>query len=68
MGEAICSCTANLAKHELSPVSFEFVVASLNQDEAKTKKLKNEMPIEDIMAAGMFMVNAPGRCAKAGNN
>ncbi len=68
MGQAICECTANLASAELSPLSFRFLTASLGEDEALAKKLKGEMSIDELMAAGMFMANGPARCARAGDS
>jgi len=64
LGRPICECAGNDAQTQLSPKGFEFLVASLNQDEEKTTRLRSELPVPEMMAAGMFMANGPTKCAR----
>lgn len=68
LDEEICECTANLAKEELSPTGFEFVIAGLQNDDDRTEELRGQMAIEEIMSAGLFFVNGPARCAEQDAN
>ena len=61
---AICECCAAKAEAELSPLGFEFLTASLQGDHAKTAQLRGQLQIPEAMKTGMFMVNAPKRCAE----
>ena len=62
LGEPTCTCLANKADHRLTPGGFSFLVASFNNDDAKTKELRGKLGVSELMKAGMFMVNTPKEC------
>jgi len=64
LDETICQCSGDKAQQELSPKGFEFLVASLEKDEAKTSQLRTELSFPELTDAGLFMVNAPADCAR----
>lgn len=64
MGTELCQCIAKNAANDLSPKALEFLTAGLNKDEAATAALKNDLPVDELMAAGMYMVSAPQNCAE----
>lgn len=64
MGRPICECCAEKAEERLSPMGFEFLVAMLAKDDAKTAALRATMPVTETMKAGMFMASTPAECAK----
>lgn len=65
MGTDLCHCIANNAKSDLSPNGLALLTAGLNQDEAATMSLRKEMSADELVAAGMYMVSAPQKCAQA---
>ena len=64
MGEELCECIADLAVEELTPRSVAFLAAGMNQDQEGAQEIADEMEVAESMAAGMFMLNGPARCAK----
>ena len=63
LAQPICECCAKKAQAELSTDGFQFLVASLQDNEQKTTQLRSKLPFTEALKAGMFMVNAPARCA-----
>jgi len=61
--ESICECMAEKAKKRLSPDGFDFVVASMQKNNAETSRLRSKLSFGELMAAGTFMANGPGECA-----
>lgn len=61
-GRPLCVCTAKIAKADLSPDSYNFLVATLNKDEKKAAMLRSKLDMAEAMAAGMFMTRAPEKC------
>ena len=68
--EGICTCIGETAAAELSSKQIEFLLAAVNDDEARTEQLRQQLSIADATEAGMFLVNAPADCASssAGGN
>lgn len=60
----ICQCTGEKAKADLSADGYAFLVASLNEDTAKTEELRGKLPLPELMKASMFMTKGPAACAK----
>jgi len=60
----ICECCGRKAKARLSPLAFEFLVATLQENKAKVEELRPKLSMDDAMQAGMFMVNTPSECAE----
>lgn len=56
--EAICECMARKADEELSAEARAFVVASLQDDDARTAELRADLSVTEAMQAGMFMTGA----------
>ncbi len=63
MGRSMCECVANRAEEDLSDNAFEFVIASLNEDEDRAEQLRGELDMTELAQAGMFMTQAPAHCA-----
>lgn len=61
---AVCACCATKARSRLSPLGYEFLVASLQGDEAKTGQLRSKLSIQEAIQASTFMIKTPGECAK----
>ena len=59
----ICECMAELAPRELTPDGLQLLIAGLVRDAGRVAELRRRISPQDAMQAGMFMVNAPGRCA-----
>ncbi len=64
----LCECADAKAKEQLSEDGYAFQIAALREDEAETKRLREQMPFEEIAQAGMFMVNVARECAEEGAN
>ena len=60
----VCRCCDEKAKERLTPGGYELLVAMVSKDDEKAEKLRGELPLPDVMGAGMFMVGAPGECAR----
>lgn len=60
----LCACIAESAKEDLSSNGIAFLTAGLNQDEAATAALRDEMAADELVIAGMYMVSAPLKCAQ----
>ena len=60
----ICECTAEKAKAELTPNARAFVIASLTNDREEVQRLRDELDMQEALAAGKFMAKAPGDCAE----
>ena len=63
MGEEICDCVAEKAVEDLSEDGVAFLTAMLKGNDKKTEELRGQMPFDELTAAGLFMVSAPGDCA-----
>jgi len=59
----ICECCAVNARERLSPLAFEFLTATLQENEGKVEALRPELSPEEATQAGMFMAKTPGECA-----
>jgi len=55
---ATCECMARKADEELSTEARAFVVASLQDDDARTAELRADLSVTEAMQAGMFMTGA----------
>jgi hypothetical protein len=64
MDETVCECTGKKAAAELSEGSFDLLVAMMAQDEDSVNRLRGALPLEETMAAGMFMTRGPAQCAE----
>ena len=64
LDEPVCRCCAEKAEERLTPKSFVYLVALLRKDQSRVEALRAELSVPEIMAAGMFMVGAPGDCAQ----
>ncbi len=64
LGDPICECLAKKADERLTPHGFAFLVATMNKDDAKAKKLRSKLDVKEAMDAGMFMVNTPSECGE----
>jgi len=62
----LCECAEAEAKEQLSDDGYAFQIAALREDDAETKRLREQMSFEEIAQAGMFMVNVSRECAEAG--
>lgn len=68
LDEPVCRCVAEKSGQQLSAQGREFVVESLAGDDQRTAQLREKMAFEELMAAGMFMTDAPADCAKQLNS
>jgi len=59
-----CKCCAEKAKAELSPMGFDFLVATLANDGVATERLRHELATPEVIEASTFMLHAPAQCAK----
>lgn len=64
LGSSICKCLAKKADERLTPIGFEFLVASMNNDDEETAKLRSKLGISESMEVGMFMVNTSQECSE----
>lgn len=62
LDEQICRCMADKAKEDLSETAFKFLLATLQEDQARTEQLRRELSLQEAMQAGMFLVHAPADC------
>lgn len=60
--ESMCECMAEKAQKRLSPKGFDFLVASMQEDDAATANLRAELSFSELMASGTFMANTPAEC------
>lgn len=62
MSEQICRCAADKAKEDLSETGFNFLLATLQEDQARTEQLRGELSMQEAMQAGMFLTKVPAKC------
>ena len=62
--EPLCECVAEKADERLTPNGFAFLVATMNNDEAKVAELASQLDMNEKLEAGMFFVNAPQECGE----
>jgi len=67
MERPLCECIANLAADELTPGGFAMLLASIEENDARSAQLRSQLTMEELTQSGMFMVSAPGRCASNTN-
>ena len=60
--EPLCECVAEKADERLTPNGFAFLVATMNNDEAKVAELRSQLDMNEKLEVGMFMVNTPQEC------
>jgi len=63
MDRPLCECIAEKARNELTPGSFDMLLASIEEDDARSAQLRGQLTLEEMTASGMFMVSAPAQCA-----
>ncbi|MEL6610848.1 MAG: hypothetical protein AAFQ53_02040 [Bacteroidota bacterium] len=63
--EALCTCADDLARAELTDTAYDFVVATLQDNEAETARIRPELSFEEATSAGLFMVRAGSECGRA---
>jgi len=61
--EKVCECIADRAPSDLDGPAYTFFVAMISGNEAEQARLRATTPPQDLMAAAMFMTNAPAQCA-----
>lgn len=66
LGDAICRCTGENASKDLTSDGFDFLVATLAQDQATVDAVRPKLGIEETMKASLYMTKGPAKCAKAG--
>ena len=64
--EPICECMGEKARKRLTPNAFDFVVASMEKNNAETSRLRAELSFGELMTTGTFMANGPSECAGGG--
>lgn len=62
MTEEICDCIATKADERLTADGRAFVMAVIEDDEVEATKQRDDLGVEEAMAAGMFMTQAPSEC------
>ena len=67
MPAEICACVADKAMSELSEDGRAFLIAGLEEDQARATELREKMKPEELMATSMFLVNTPAACAQEQN-
>jgi len=64
--EETCNCFADLAREQLSPRSFAFVLANMEGDTERARDLQGDLTMDEASEAGSFIFNAFGTCAIPG--
>ncbi|MEM6782968.1 MAG: hypothetical protein AAF624_04440 [Bacteroidota bacterium] len=60
----LCRCADRLSEAELSETARTFVIATLNEDETATGRMRGQLSFEDATSAGLFMVRAGRVCGE----
>ena len=60
-----CECAAEKADERLTPNSFAFLVAVMNEDEATIAELRDQLDMNERADAGMFFINVSEECGEA---
>lgn len=58
----LCGCIAEKAVSELSPSARDYLIASLESDEAETSALRDKLAYSEAMRANRVLNTAPGEC------
>lgn len=61
----LCRCIGEKAESDLSPQAGDLLIAILDKQEQRAAELRGKLPVDEVMKAGMFMVNAPAACGAA---
>lgn len=62
--DEICACIGEAAARDLSRDQIDFLLASVQEDQAAIVRLRQELGIAGATEAGMFLINAPADCAR----
>jgi len=68
LGEEICRCVADKARDELSQNAMRLLIAGLEDDEKLAGEVREELTVDQAIAAGAFMTRAPLQCAEKGRD
>ncbi len=63
LGDSGCNCIGETAAQDLNEAQQELVLAMVRQEDARAAELRQQMPVEDTLAAAQFMASAPAACA-----
>lgn len=63
MGAAVCRCIGEKAETELKGETHELLIAMLEKQDQRSAELRAKLPVQEVMKAGMFMVNTPKTCS-----
>ena len=66
MGQALCTCVAEKAESELSRNGYDFLVATLRDDDAAADRLRSQLTIQEATEAATFLTRGPRDCAAEG--
>ena len=62
MSASVCRCIGEKAKTELQGETHDLLVAILEKQDERAAELRVKLPVQEVMKAGMFMVNTPKTC------
>lgn len=65
LGPEICTCTGENAQKDLSGEGFDFLVATLAEDQATVDALRPKLGMQELMKASLYMTKGPAKCAAA---
>ena len=62
MDPTFCECADEVAKSALSDKSYQLLVALFTHDDRTVSRLQQELPLEQSVAASMFLTRARKEC------
>ena len=62
--ETACPCIADRAMEQMNEAQRAWLVASMSRNEAESAGLQGAMTVQEIVAVGTFMSQAPQQCSQ----
>jgi hypothetical protein len=63
-GTPMCECLSKKADKKFTPNGFAFLVATMNKNHEKAKRIGSKLDMAESLEVGMFFVNTPQKCAE----
>ena len=61
--DAFCECVARSANEKLSDQQIAFMAAGFRKDQQRITELREQMPMEELLAVGVFMASSVTKCS-----
>lgn len=64
--DAFCECVARSANETLNDQQIAFMAAGFRKDQQKITELRKKIPMNELLAVGVFMASSVTKCSDEG--